>query len=533
MFNIIRAVSNSREPKIESWVSLACITLPISLIAFLLVKTIYNVYFHPLRSYPGPWLSKATRLHYIYHQLTGDLPYQTKLWHDTYGEVVRIAPDELSYNSSRAYQDIHGEVSPKAAILCSVLMGCTFAVWRSKDMKSGLEKDKTWYSQSINSVPVIVTAENKDHGRLRGILAHAFSDRALSRQEPLITSYIDILINRLKDEATRPEVDLLPWFTSTAMDVILDLSFGRSLNCLENTTGDKLHPWVNLVSGHVKEGLYIQALRRLPAWLSRNIFVNLSLALMVGQWKKQFEVTTDMARKRIAAGTGREDFVSHLLRENTEKDGMTIPELEISSSIFMTAGSDTNATLILGCTYYILRDRKLWGKLCHEIRDNFTKESEITFTALQKLPLLNAVIEEALRLYVVVPSTFPRRTPVGGATILGKYVPANYAVGINGYAASLCEANFTRPSEFCPERWLGDIRFATDDKKAHQPFSTGPRNCLGKNMAYAFARLTIARFVWTFDAELTSECQNWASGQEIFVMFVKKPLKVRLNRVSH
>jgi hypothetical protein len=74
---------------------------------FLLGKTVYNVYFHPLRSYPGPWLCRATRLHYVYHQLAGDLPYQTKLWHDTYGEVVRIAPDELSYNSSRAYQDIH------------------------------------------------------------------------------------------------------------------------------------------------------------------------------------------------------------------------------------------------------------------------------------------------------------------------------------------------------------------------------------------------------------------------------------------
>lgn len=175
-------------------------------------------------------------------------------------------------------------------------------------MRSGMEKDTTWYSQSINSVPVIVTAENDDHIRLRGILAHAFADRALARQEPLITSYVDLLIQKLKEHSDRPQLDLLPWLTSAAMDVILDLSFGKSLRCLEGTVEGELHPWVSMVSGHVKQGLYIQAWRRLPAWLSRNILVNLILAWLGREWKKQFDITTQMARQRIDAGTDREDF---------------------------------------------------------------------------------------------------------------------------------------------------------------------------------------------------------------------------------
>lgn len=39
---------------------------------------------------------------------TGRLSRLTKHWHDRYGEVVRIAPDGLSYNSSDAWEDIHG-----------------------------------------------------------------------------------------------------------------------------------------------------------------------------------------------------------------------------------------------------------------------------------------------------------------------------------------------------------------------------------------------------------------------------------------
>ncbi|KAH8723046.1 putative toxin biosynthesis cytochrome P450 monooxygenase [Phaeosphaeriaceae sp. PMI808] len=485
------------------------------LLFFVIAKAVYNVYFHPLRSYPGPWLSRATRLHYVYHQLIGDLPYQTKLWHDTYGETVRIAPDELSYNSSRAYQDVHS--------------------WRSKEHRSGLEKDKTWYSQSINDVAVIVTAENQDHVRLRNVLSHAFSDHALARQEPLIRAYIDLLMEKLRGEAkARQKIDLVPWFTSTAMDVILDLSFGRSLNCLEDTTGDGSHPWVHLVTGHVRQGLFVQAWRRLPAFVSRNIIANLALMVIGKQWKKQFDVTTSMTRERIARETEREDFVSHLLRENNEKTGMTLPELELASSIFMTAGSDTNATLLCGTTYFILRDRAVWERLRDEIRSSFSQESNFSFRKLQVLPYLNAVIEEALRLYVVVPSTFPRRTPPEGATIAGKYVPGDFAVGVNGYAAALSETNFARADEFHPERWLvnTEAQFKRDDKKAHQPFSTGPRNCLGKNMAWAFARLAIARLVWNFDAELAPECQDWHEGQDIFVMFVKKPLRVSLKQVS-
>ncbi|KAL5364131.1 hypothetical protein BJX96DRAFT_129366 [Aspergillus floccosus] len=52
-------------------------------------------------------------------------------------------------------------------------------------------------------------------------------------------------------------------------------------------------------------------------------------------------------------------------------------------------------------------------------------------------------------------------------------------------------------------------------------------------MAYAFLRFTMARFVWTFDAELAPDCAEWAVNQKIFVMFVKGPLKSRLRVVKH
>lgn len=34
--------------------------------------------------------------------------------------------------------------------------------------------------------------------------------------------------------------------------------------------------------------------------------------------------------------------------------------------------------------------------------------------------------------------------------------------------------------EFIPERWLGDPKFKDDKRDVFQPFSVGPRNCIGK-----------------------------------------------------
>lgn len=39
---------------------------------------------------------------------------------------------------------------------------------------------------------------------------------------------------------------------------------------------------------------------------------------------------------------------------------------------------------------------------------------------------------------------------------------------------------FKDPEKFYPERWLGEERYAADERAAVQPFSLGSRDCLGK-----------------------------------------------------
>jgi hypothetical protein len=80
----------------------------LALPSYFLSTIIYNVYFHPLRTYSGPWLARATSLPWIFYQVCGRLPHALKAWHDRHGSAVRVAPNTLSYTESQAWFDIHG-----------------------------------------------------------------------------------------------------------------------------------------------------------------------------------------------------------------------------------------------------------------------------------------------------------------------------------------------------------------------------------------------------------------------------------------
>lgn len=90
------------------------------------------------------------------------------------------------------------------------------------------------------------------------------------------------------------------------------------------------------------------------------------------------------------------------------------------------------------------------------------------------------------------------------------------------------------PFSFRPERFLDNAdaekegKFAADKKDAMQPFSFGPRNCIGRNLASAEMRVILARLVYNFDLKLAPESKGWMEGQRVFNLWAKPPLMVSL-----
>ena len=70
--------------------------------------------------------------------------------------------------------------------------------------------------------------------------------------------------------------------------------------------------------------------------------------------------------------------------------------------------------------------------------------------------------------------------------------------------------------------------FYTDSRAVLQPFSVGPRNCIGRNLAYNEMRLILARVLWNFDLELCDESKGW-SDQKAYILWEKPPLLCKLS----
>jgi cytochrome P450 len=70
-----------------------------------------------------------------------------------------------------------------------------------------------------------------------------------------------------------------------------------------------------------------------------------------------------------------------------------------------------------------------------------------------------------------------------------------------------------------------------DNHAAMNSFSFGPRNCLGKNLAYAEMRVILAKLVWHFDLELEPGMDDWVERHRLFMLWEKPALMVKMKRV--
>jgi cytochrome P450 len=155
-------------------------------------------------------------------------------------------------------------------------------------------------------------------------------------------------------------------------------------------------------------------------------------------------------------------------------------EMDSNATLFLAAGSETTATTLSGSTYLLLSNPDKYAKVVREVRKRFKSANGITVEEVNKLEYMIACFSEGLRHYPPVPDGFPRLVPVNGNRISGHYIPGGTAVSVSQYAANHSEHNFKDPEAYVPERWLGDEKYRDDKREAFNPFSFGPRNCLGR-----------------------------------------------------
>jgi cytochrome P450 len=108
-------------------------------------------------------------------------------------------------------------------------------------------------------------------------------------------------------------------------------------------------------------------------------------------------------------------------------------------------------------------------------------------------------------------------------------------VCVSSWAASHSPENFVNPDKFIPERWMSSD-YDSDQKKASQPFSLGPRGCIGRNLTYVELRLILGALLWNFDLEFVDGAPLWNpaneyAGLRAFNTWEKSPLLIKLTDI--
>ena len=316
-------------------------------------------------------MAAVSNLPYVIWTVSGQVHQRLRELHDQYGEVVRIRPNALTYRSPQAWKDIYSRRKPGAL---------------------PFSRHRQCYSPVPPGKSRLINANEADHTRQKRLLTHAFSERALRDQEPLIISHIDLFITQLRGYADREEkVNLEAWLNFLTFDIIGDLAFGVLFGCLE---GSEYHPWVATIFQSIKTGASLRALSVYP-FLAAQI-PKVMPKRLIQKRLAHHQVSKDKVTQRLATTTARPDFISYILRYNDER-GMQPSEIEMNASIIIQAGSETTATALAACIYYLQTHPSWWQRATQEARNAFHADSDITFLATSQLPYLGSIIEENLR----------------------------------------------------------------------------------------------------------------------------------------
>ncbi|KAI3325966.1 cytochrome P450 [Xylariaceae sp. AK1471] len=456
------------------------------------IQLIYNLKFHPLSKYPGPKIAAVSNIWWALNSISGRYPWVIEEALRRYGDVIRIAPNELVF------------LTPQAA---KGQLPDDIYLTQEKNLESfvqvGYDTPDTG-DNGISGEPNPVR-----HREIAKRLAPAFSNKNLMAKEHTIQKHINLFIEKMECLEGK-DIELRQWSDWLALDLSADMTYGQDLGQVRD----------------MKDSVFLKSTLKL------NLFLTLSqisrkfsyatgviltpfvyLAIPVSVW---FAIPNLIkpTGKDIQDRINRKGHTEHLdyLEQILPLDKPTLKKKELShlqnvAFQILLASWQPLANQFYSIILFLLQEPDAYATLVSEVRAAFSDEGEITMKniATGNLKYLHACISEGLRLHAETVDGLPRISP--GATVDGHYIPQGIICQISYFSATRSPRFFHEPLRFRPQRWLQrddprfDPAYENDHLKASRPFSQGLRGCPGGSIATAIIRLFIANVLWRFDLE--------------------------------
>ena len=220
------------------------------------------------------------------------------------------------------------------------------------------------------------------------------------------------------------------------------------------------------------------------------------------------------------------DSLGKALLEFAEEPGVFEEHILSEVTIAFIAGHETTAHTLSFVLYALCKHPEIQTR-CQQAMDEAVGDGD------GLLPeYVEAVVKESMRKYPVVHVNFRKVNQKEGVNIGDYHIPCGAWVHLNAYVLHNLECNWgSDVDEFRPERWLSNGSEnplsspaiyggggASRDAVSFFPFSHGPRNCLGMNLALLEIRLTLARLLRSYTFRFADERfqdERWATQRKL------------------
>ncbi|KAI9372980.1 cytochrome P450 [Aspergillus egyptiacus] len=464
---------------------------------YLLLRSIYRLYFHPLSKIPGPKLTAITHGYEFYYDVIcgGRFLFQIEKMHQQYGPIVRINPREVHVSDPAFYDEIYSSST------------------RVRD------KDPFFVPTFALPLCLAATVSHKTHRFRRSLLNNFFSKRSVMELSPACEEIVQKLMRRLEESyQEKAVIQLSDAFSALSSDIITHYCFGKSWDFLDDRTFcSDIRMAVTEATAHVHLNRFLPWLVQLQYlvplqvmfWLqpgtaalfrvAKGIY-DQSTEAMQRSGSHDFKASTETPE--TASKTGRTIF-DRLTDPSLPPYERTLQHLQDEASELLTAGTEATGDALARAAYYLAKDKVILDKLRAELKQVMpTPTSTATWRELEQLPYLTGVINEALRLSYGLLGRLPRVAPTEALEYSGYIIPPGSPVSSATYFIHRDPTLFPEPEKFDPTRWTTASEKHDNLRRYLVPFTRGTRACLGMNLVYMKLYMTIACFVRRFDIEL-------------------------------
>ncbi|KAK1998807.1 cytochrome P450 [Colletotrichum falcatum] len=283
-------------------------------------------------------------------------------------------------------------------------------------------------------------------------------------------------------------------FTRLALDTLALCSMGFRFNSYYSPV---LHPFIEAMGDFLVEAG--NRTRRLPL---PSVFYGAKDQKFFDDIEVLRGTAREVLESRKAGTSDRRDLLTAMLEGVDPKTGKKMTDESIMDNLitFLIAGHETTSGLLSFAFYQLLKHPEAYQRAQQEV-DAVVGKGQIKVDHLSRLPYLNGVLRETLRVNATIPAFSVEAFE--DTLLAGKYAVKAGETILNLLAKShLDPVVFGEDAgEFKPERMMDDNfnRITREFPNCWKPFGNGMRACIGRPFAWQEALLTMTMLLQNFN----------------------------------